>query len=99
MYELKPWPINEEEISGYVFKGKNKKFLKSVENLKIKLNRGFSRKIADVEIKLVDSKKIKHGVEKNIEVRKDNEVGNAKLKIYDVNAKKKHVSMVVNKSK
>lgn len=99
MYDLKPWPNDKQEKTGYVFKGKHKKFVKSVENLKSKLKKGFSRVINTIDIKVVDSKKIPHGIEKDVMMTKDGECGKAKLKIYEQNPKKKHITMVVNKSK
>ena len=52
-----------------------------------------------VEIKITESKKISHGIEKDVTMMKDAEKGKAKLKIYEQNSKKKHITMIVNKSK
>ena len=45
MYDLNPWPKESKEKSGYVFKGKQKKFIKSVENFKLKLKRDYVEKL------------------------------------------------------
>ena len=97
-FTVKPWFL-EKEKEGYTFRGKHKKYIKAVENIKLRLKRGFSEKVNNIDVKVVDSKKIPHGIERDIELTKQNESGKAKLKIYDQNAKKKHISLVVNRSK
>ena len=53
-YTLKPWSSGTDELSGYVFRSKDKKFKKAIENIKLKLKKGFSRKINEVKIKVID---------------------------------------------
>lgn len=99
IYSMNPWSGQNDEISGYSFKGKDPKFVKALENIKIKLKKGFARTVNGVEIKVSNSKAIPHGIERDVSISKESHTGKAKLAIYEQNLKKKNISMVVKKAK
>ena len=95
-YDEHKWP--SEDPSVITFKGKKKGFVKAVDGIKRIMKKGTEKVMENIQFKVVDSSKIPHGNEYEIQVVKDKEKGLAKIKIYGPN-NKKGSSIVVNKAK
>ena len=88
------WQKDEENPSGYSFKGKKPTFVKAVENLKILFKKGTQKQMRDLSFRVLDSRKTKSCVEADIEILKLGDRGNATLKIYGPNGKNECTLMV-----
>ena len=97
IFSTKVWH-NLEKPSGYVFRGKDDKFSKSVSTLKLVLKKGSQHKLGDVDFKVVDSKNDQNGREIKVETRIKSEKGLANVKVYGPNSKLEY-SIMVNKVK
>ena len=98
VYEEHRWPKNEPTSTGFSFKGKKRPFIKLVENLKILMKKGNQKILDNVSFKVLDARKVPHGLEYDVEILKENERGIAILKIFGPNTKK-GCTLMVNKSK
>ena len=78
----------EEEPISICFKGKKPVFVKSVETLNDLLRKGEGSCVNNVTFKVLDDRKMPHGMEYEIESTKDKERGVSVLKIYGPNQKK-----------
>ena len=88
----------DEEPTSVRFKGKNRTFIKAVESLKVLLKKGDCKSLGNVSFRVLDSRKMPHGVEYDVETAKDKERGASILKIYGPNPKKGCTAMI-SKSK
>ena len=70
------------------FKGKKAVFIKSVETLKDLLKKGEGSNVNNVSFKVMDERKMTHGIEYNIESTKNKDRGVSVLKIYGPKNKK-----------
>ena len=70
-YEENRWP--KENPTGYSFKGKKRPFVKIVENMKLLMKKGNEKIIGNVNFKVLDSQKVPHGVEHEVELTKNKE--------------------------
>ena len=95
-YDEQSWP--SEEPTGFRFRGKARSFRKAVENIKILMKKSKQSFINEIQIRVLDSRKIPHGSEAEIEICKDNEKGAAIMKIFGPN-KKKEYTICVTKAK
>ena len=96
VYDEHQWP--KENPNGYSFKGKKRIFLKVVENFKVLMKKGNEKVLGNVSFKVLDSRKVPHGMEHEVELSKDKERGVAILKIFGPSAKK-GCTLMINKSK
>ena len=96
LYNEHIWPVDDPTVIS--FKGKKRGFIKVVESLKRLMKKGNEKIIDKISFKVLDSRKIPHGIEYEVEVNKDTEKGLAVLKIYGPSTKKE-CSVVVNKAK
>ena len=69
-YEENSWP--KDNPTGYSFKGKKRPFIKVVENIKLLMKKGSEKVIGNVNFKVLDSLKVPHGVEHEVQICKDN---------------------------
>ena len=95
-YEENRWP--KENPTGYSFKGKKRPFVKIVENMKLLMKKGNEKIIGNVNFKVLDSQKVPHGVEHEVELIKNKEKGVAILKIFGPSTKK-GCTLMMNKAK
>ena len=94
-YEESSWPkINP---TGYSYKGKKEAFVKAVKNLELLMRNGHKKESANISIKILETKQIPNGKEKEIEIEKGKEKGNASIKFYGPS--KKGCTVIVNKTK
>ena len=97
IYDENRWP--KEYPTGYSFKGKKRLFLKVVENFKVLMaKRGDEKILGNVSFKILDSRKVPHGTEYEVEVTKNKDRGVAILKIFGPSPKK-GATLMTNKSK
>ena len=97
IYDENRWP--KENPTGYSFKGKKRLFLKVVENFKVLMaKRGGEKILGNVGFTVLDSRKVPHGTEYEVEMTKNKERGVAILKIFGPNPKK-GATLMTNKSK
>ena len=97
IYDENRWP--KENPTGYSFKGKKRLFLKVVENFKVLIaRRGDEKILGNVSFKILDSRKVPHGTEYEVEVTKNKERGVAILKIFGPSPKK-GATLMTNMSK
>ena len=97
IYDENRWP--KENPTGYSFKGKKRLFLKVVENFKVLMaRRGGEKILGNVSFTVLDSRKVPHGTEYEVEMTKNKERGVAILKIFGPNPKK-GATLMTNKSK
>ena len=96
------WGKHEDGVyitDGYTFKGK-RPLQKVIKELKDLVKKGHKSEVNGVEFKVLDTRIKGSGHEIEIEIVEKNSRGNAVLKLYEPNGKKKKVSTVmVNKSK
>ena len=78
----------EEEPMSIRFKGKKPVFVKSVETLNDLLKRGEEGCVNNVTFKVLDDRKMPHGMEYDVVSTKNKERGVSVLKIYGPNQKK-----------
>ena len=95
-YFEKSWP--DKDPTGYLYKGKKRSFVNAVDTLKTFMKKGNRRTSENVNIRIIDSREIPNGIEREVEVVKDKEKGNAVVKFYGPN-KKKGCTIIVNKTK
>ena len=88
----------EEEPTSIRFKGKKRSFIKSVESLKVLLKKGDGKSLSNVSFRVLDSRKMPHGVEYDIETLKEKDRGVSILKIYGPTPKK-GCTVMITKSK
>ena len=96
VYHESRWP--KEDSSGFTFKGKKKLFVKAVESLKMLMKKGHTKSIDDVSFKVLDSRKMAHGTEYDVELNKDADRGVSMLKIFGPNSKQEY-SILISKSR
>ena len=94
-YEEGNWPA--ENPTGYKFKGNKTPFLKSVENLMLLMKSGHKKESAKISFRILNSKQIPNGIEKEVEVTKDKDIGNALIKFYGPS--KKGCTVIISKTK
>ena len=87
-YSEHKWPEEPQEPHGFRFKGKSF-FSKATENIKIKLKKGKQKTINNIGVRVLDSRKIPHGTEMDVEAEKGGERGFGVVKIFGPNSKKK----------
>ena len=95
-YEENSWP--KDNPTGYSLKGKKRLFIKVVENIKLLMKKGSEKVIGNVTFKVLDSLKVPHGVEHEVQICKDKEKGIAILKIFGPSTKK-GCTLMTNKAK
>ena len=78
-YDEHSWP--EEDPTGFTYKGKRKIFTKAVEKIKIAMKKGKQKLVHNVNFFVLDSRKVPHGTEVDVEISKENDRGQAVLKI------------------
>ena len=88
----------EEEPTSIRFKGKKRSFIKSVESLKVLLKKGDGKSLSNVSFRVLDSRKMPHGVEYDIKTLKEKDRGVSILKIYGPTPKK-GCTVMITKSK
>ena len=66
VYDEHRWP--KENPNGYSFKGKKRIFLKVVENFKVLMKKGNIKVLGNVSFKVLDSRKVPHGMEHEVEI-------------------------------
>ena len=97
-YDENFWRKEDDEPTGYTYKGKKKVFVKAVENIKITLKKGVSKQIGKLDFKVLDCRKSKNGLEIDIELSKDIETCIAILKVFGPNTRKE-TTLMINKSR
>ena len=90
-YNEHSWPAEDPTL--YTFKGKKRNFIRAVESLKILMTKGNVKVLGNVTFKVLDSRKKGHGFEYDIEISKDNDRGQAYLKLFGPNSKKEFTIM------
>ena len=86
LYTYYSFPI--EEPTSVRFKGKNQIFVNSVKTLKDLLKRGEGSCVNNVSFKVLDTRKMPHGIEYDIQSSKNKDKGVSVLKVYGPNQKK-----------
>ena len=97
-YEENWWNKEDDEPSGFTYKGKKKVFVKAVENVKLTMKKGIQKQISKINFKILDCRTVKNGSEIDIELIKNKERGIAILKIFGPN-KQKECTLMISKSK
>ena len=97
LYTYYSFPI--EEPTSVRFKGKNPIFVNSVKILKDHLRRGEDICVNNVTFKVLDIRKMPHGVEYDIESTKNKDKGVSVLKVYGPNPKKGCTVMICKSRK
>ena len=94
-YEENYWHKDDDEPTGYTYKGKKKIFVKAVENIRTIMKKGVQKRMENLQFRILDCRKAS---ELDVEISKGKERGIAVLKIFGPNSRKE-CTLMINKSR